>query len=111
MNIPTHIIIRWLHVLLFGPLFIYIAIRRSKVKQIVYPIALIIGLVVLIYHGYKITTNPRWWHIYIIHILAVAPALIAVGYYREKTNYMVYDYLLLLGTAAMGYNLMKLYPR
>jgi hypothetical protein len=110
MNTPIHIIIQWIHVLVIAPLFIYIALRRTKVKQIVYPITLIIGLVVILYHGYKITKNPRWGHIYLLHILVIAPSLLAVGYYKEKTNYMVYDYLLLLGCAALGYNLLKLYP-
>ena len=110
-HVHNHVIVQWLHVLVFGPLFIYLAIRRSSVKPIIYPIVFCIGILVILYHGYKMTKNPRWGHIYLLHILVIAPSLLAIGYYKDKTNYMVYDYLLLLGSAAIGYNLMKLYPR
>lgn len=107
----NYILIRWLHVLLFGPLFIYVSLYRNKLIPIIYPILLGLGIMVLLYHLYKISTNPRWAHIYLIHIFLIAPCLIAVGYKKQKTSYIIYDYLMLLGFAAIGYNLLKLFPK
>ena len=44
-----------IHILLVGPLLIYIGYFKQNTHKTVFDILLIIGIVVVLYHGYKLT--------------------------------------------------------
>jgi NADH:ubiquinone oxidoreductase subunit K len=45
----------------------------------------------------------------LIHILLVAPVLFIIGYYGKATTRAFFEIILLLGFAALGYNVYNLY--
>lgn len=47
-------IIYLIHILLVGPLLIYIGYYKQNTHKTVFDVILIIGIVVVLYHGYKL---------------------------------------------------------
>ena len=101
------IFVHLFHILLVGSLFLYIGIQKTKIPEWFYPFLLILGLFLIPYHIYKAyhyllkNINP-WFNI--IHIFFIAPLLIWIGYKREKTPSYVFDLILMLGFASIGYH-------
>lgn len=94
------------HALVLGPSFLYIGWAREKVPEWVLRGLGVIGLIVLFYHGYRyFMKDPEksGW-VNLIHIAAVAPLLIVIGYSGSQTPRRFFEMLLLLGFAAMGYH-------
>ena len=46
--------IYWIHILFVGPLFIYIGAVKQDVPDDVFNIVLGLGVIVILYHGYKL---------------------------------------------------------
>jgi hypothetical protein len=46
--------IYWLHILFVGPLFIYLGVAKQNVPDIIFNIVLGLGVIVILYHGYKL---------------------------------------------------------
>ena len=49
-----HSYIYWIHILFVGPLFIYLGVAKQDVPDIVFNIVLGLGVIVILYHGYKL---------------------------------------------------------
>ena len=49
-----HSYIYWIHILFAGPLFIYLGIAKQDVPDIIFNIVLGLGVIVILYHGYKL---------------------------------------------------------
>ena len=46
--------IYWIHILFVGPLFIYLGLVKQDTPDMVFNTVLAIGVIVIIYHGYKL---------------------------------------------------------
>jgi len=44
----------WLHIFFVGPLFIYIGLTKQSVPDVVFNFLVVLGIVVIIYHSYKL---------------------------------------------------------
>jgi len=100
------------HVLIVGSLFLYVGIRKIKISPIFYPILLILGIIVIIYHIIKAVTKIKKglsaWVNY-IHIFLVGPLLIYIGINKTNTDRRYFEMLLMLGFASIGYHGYYLY--
>jgi hypothetical protein len=102
-------IVSLFHILAVVPLFLYVGFMRDKTSSHVYPILLGLGLIVLIYHAYKVVrkmqlgSSSAWvnW----IHALFVGPLLIYIGHGGKDTPRSAYELLLLGGFGAAGYHI------
>jgi hypothetical protein len=95
------------HVLVVGPLFVYVAIARDGTPDAVYNILGALAAVIFLYHSYKAFTKLKagqsaWvnW----IHIFLIAPLLLILAYLKKSADARYYEMLLLLGFAAIGYH-------
>jgi Na+-transporting methylmalonyl-CoA/oxaloacetate decarboxylase beta subunit len=101
-------IVHLFHVLIVGTLFLYVGIRRDKIPGFMYPILLGFGVIVVLYHMYKIYLSvakgkkPYW--VNLIHLLLIGPLLLYIGVHKEKTSRKFYEFLLLFGFASVGYH-------
>ena len=93
-------ILHLLHILILGPLLLYIGLG--------YPIAAwivtLIGAIVIIYQGYKVVTHylakeAIWVNLF--HVLVVGPALVGYGLTEERA---ARELIFMLGFAAIGYH-------
>jgi len=93
-------ILHLLHILILGPLLLYIGLG--------YPIAAwivtLIGAIVIIYQGYKVVTHylakeAIWVNLF--HVLVVGPALVGYGLTEER---YLRELIFMLGFAAIGYH-------
>lgn len=95
------------HILLVGSLFLYIGIQKTNIPNWFYPFLFGLGFFLIIYHSYKAyhyllkDINP-WFNM--IHIILIAPLLIWIGYKKDKTPSYVFDLILMLGFASIGYH-------
>jgi hypothetical protein len=105
MEIETYV--HLFHILFVGSLFLYVGIMRDKIPEIMYPILLGLGLIIIFYHSFKvynyIKLGKSYW-VNLIHIFIVGPLLVYIGYNREKTSRKYFELLLMLAFAAIGYH-------
>ena len=95
------------HILIVGGLFLYVGIVQTNVPKILYPILLVLGVVIIVYHSVKaykrLSDGKNPWVNY-IHIFIVGPLLIYIGANKENTPRYCFELLLMLGFAAIGYH-------
>lgn len=107
-----HIVLSLFHIFLVVPLFLYVAFQRAAIPSWLYTAILILGVIILAYHGYKAMIrarlmSPSLW-INLLHVFYVAPLLIYVGYYGKNTPRPAYELMAMVGFAALGYHLYNL---
>ena len=112
MEFDNHFVLSVVHLLVVVPLFLYVGFTRAETPKWLYLALLTIGLVILVYHGFKLmlrlkTRSSAAW-INVIHITTIAPLLIYIGYYKKETPRFAYELMLMLGFAAGGYHLFSL---
>jgi hypothetical protein len=100
------------HVAVLAPFLMYVGFARAATPEWIYSLLFGLGLLVLLYHGYKavgrfFASSPVIW-INLIHVLLVAPLLIWIGYHAKRTGRPAYDMLLMAAFAAFGFHLYKL---
>jgi hypothetical protein len=49
----------WVHILFVGPLFVYIGYNKTEVSDSVFNFLIILGLVVIVYHSYKLLAYKK----------------------------------------------------
>ena len=107
MNFDKHTIIHLFHILLVGPLFIYVGIKRETIPKLMFPFLLVLGAFITVYHMYlaynKFKQGQSAWVNY-IHFLIIGPLLVYIGYQGLETTRKYFEMLLLLGMAAIGYH-------
>lgn len=112
MEFDTHFWLAIMHLLFVVPLFLYVGFKRAETPHWLYLSLLVIGLVVLVYHGFKLivrlSTRSGYSWVNAIHVLLVAPLLIYIGYNKKETPRSSYELLLMTGFAAGGYHLFSL---
>jgi hypothetical protein len=103
----TAIFVHLAHICIFGSLFLYVGIQRGNSPQWLYSPLLALSVVGLAYHSYKtylrIFAGKNPW-VNLIHLLVVSPIVAYIGYYREQTPRYVFEILLMLGFASIGYH-------
>ena len=112
MEMDQHFVLSIVHLLFVVPLFLVVGIMRASTPQWLFNAILLIGIVVLIYHAFRLVvrlqTRSNYAWINAIHLLLIAPLLIYIGYYKKDTPRSAYEMLLMLGFAAGGYHLYSL---
>ena len=99
--------IHFVHLFIFGSLFLYVGIQRTNIPLWLFSILFVMSIVVLIYHLFKTyikysNGNNPW--VNLIHIFLVFPVLATIGYYKTETPRYVFELLLLLGFSVAGYH-------
>ena len=107
-----HIVLSLFHIFLVVPLFLYVAFQRAAIPSWLYTALLILGVIILAYHGYKAMIrarlmSPSLW-INLLHVFYVAPLLIYIGYTGKNTPRPAYELMAMVGFAALGYHLYNL---
>jgi hypothetical protein len=107
MKLDKHAIIHLFHILLVGPLFLYVGIKRDSIPSLMFPFLLVLGTIVILYHAYlaynKFKQGLSAWVNY-IHFLIIGPLLVYIGYHGLETSRKFYELLLLLGMSTIGYH-------
>ena len=100
------------HILIVGGLFIYVGINRDKIYKPIFTGLLYLGLLIILYHLYKIygyIKHGKGIWVNLIHVFIVGPLLIYIGFNGEKTTRKFFELLLMLGFASIGYHLYYLF--
>jgi hypothetical protein len=112
MEFDNHFWLAIIHLLFVVPLFLYVGFTRAETPRWLYLALLAIGVVVLVYHGFKLIVRLKnrsgYSWVNAIHVLLVAPLLIYIGYNKKETPRSAYELLLMAGFAAGGYHLFSL---
>ena len=108
-----YIILNLFHIFFVSPLLIYIGIQRGGSPEWIYMFLIILSIVVFSYHLFKLYTklikgSSGLW-VNLMHILLIAPVLFVIGYYGKATIRAFFEVALLLGFAALGYNIYNLF--
>ena len=107
--IDKHVIISLFHIIIVVPFFAYIFINKSSTPEWAYTLLFSLGIIVLLFHFYKSVvkfmaqSNSLW--INVVHVVAVAPIMIYIGYTSKNTPRPAYEILSLITFAALGYHL------
>ena len=105
--LDKHTIIHIFHILLVGPLFLYVGIKRETIPKLMFPFLLVLGAFITLYHIYlaynKLKQGQSAWVNY-IHFLIIGPLLVYIGYQGLETSRKFFEILLLLGMATIGYH-------
>lgn len=104
----SHLLLSLFHIFAVVPLFLYVAISRAGTATGVYGFLLVLGAIILLYHGYKawnryLSGSSAIW-INLIHVFYVAPLLLYIGWKERDTPRYAYELLALVGFAALGYH-------
>ena len=109
MKFDHHTIISLFHILFVAPLFFVIAFFRSDMPVWAFRTIFVLGLFILVYHGYKfflkLSQNSSWAWVNAIHVLIVAPLFIYIGLEQKGTAKAAYEIAIMVGFAALGYHL------
>ena len=112
MEFDNHFWLAIMHLLFVVPLFLYVGFTRASTPHWLYLALLAIGIVVLVYHGFKLIVRLKnrsgYSWVNAIHVLLIAPLLIFIGYHKKETPRSAYELLLMTGFAAGGYHLFSL---
>lgn len=112
MEFDNHFWLAIIHLIVVVPLFLYVGFKRAETPQWLYLALLAIGAVVLVYHGFKLIVRLKnrsgYSWVNALHVAAVAPLLLYIGYHKKETPRGAYELLLMLGFAAAGYHVFSL---
>jgi len=93
-------ILHLLHLLILGPLLLYIGLGYPIPSWVL----ITVGILIILYQGYKVVAHYRqqeaiWVNLF--HVLIVGPALLAYGITEER---FLKELIFMLGFAAIGYH-------
>jgi hypothetical protein len=91
------------HILFVSSLFFYVAITQTSMPSFMYPFLFALGIIIIVYHAYKSLSKKDPWVSY-IHILLVGPLLIYIGAMKSKTPRKMFEVLLMMAFASLGYH-------
>jgi hypothetical protein len=95
-------LIHLLHIFIFAGLLLYIFVKNKNMPQSMNIFLIILGIIVIIYQTYKYILTS--YTIYLFHLLVIAPILIYIGYFRPEKDSFVYELVLMLIFATIGYH-------
>ena len=91
------------HIFVFAAFLLYIGIVQQKMPAMMYPIILAFGVIVIAYHAYKSFLVKDAWINY-IHIFIVGPLLVFIGLYQKGSPTKMFELVLMVAFAAIGYH-------
>ena len=91
------------HILFVTSFLGYIGIIRENLPKFLFPFVLVVGIFIVVYHIYKSIFKKDAWINY-IHIFIVGPLLVYVGLQKDKTPRKVFEIILMLAFASLGYH-------
>ena len=103
----SRLAIHLFHIFLVAPFFLYVAVVRGQLNPWIFSVLSGLGIVLLVYHGYKSVLkykaqSPSLW-INLIHALAVAPLMIFIGSKGYDTPRWAFELLAMTAFGAFGY--------
>jgi hypothetical protein len=104
----TKLGIHLFHILIIAPFFLYVALVRGQLYPWIFSLLTGLGIIVLVYHGYKAVLkwkaqSPNLW-INLLHAFAVGPLMIYIGSKGYDTPRWAFELLALFSFAAFGYH-------
>ena len=97
------------HLIGVVPFLLYVSVSRSAMPTAVFYTLIALGAILILYHGFKgfkkYMSGSTYWWVNAIHVLVVGPLLLSIGIMGKTTPRPVYEVLLLVTFAALGYNL------
>ena len=107
-----HLVLSIFHILFVAPLFLIVGFMRSTTPDWLYMTLTVLGLIILVYHGYKLVgrwyAGSSYWWVNAIHVAFVAPLMIYIGAKQKDGPRYGYELLAMVGFAALGYHLYSL---
>lgn len=107
IRMSSSLFVRAFHILVVGGLFLYLGTQRTAVPAQLFTGLIGLGLVVILYHLYKIADkieHKKSVWVNLIHVLLVGPLLIYIGYFAENTERLYFELLLMMCFAVVGYH-------
>jgi hypothetical protein len=112
MAFDHHTVLALFHILFVAPLFFVIAFFRSELPLWAFRALFVLGLFVLLYHGYRfflrLAAHSSYAWVNAIHVLLVAPLLIYIGLEQKEAKRPAYEIAIMVGFATLGYHLYSL---
>jgi hypothetical protein len=106
----TGSVVKLVHILITGPLLIYIGLMKPMTKWIYYVLG-VLGIIVLLWMVFEIKKNgfnsKSIW--YIIHACIFAPLLLYFAWKKWESPPQLFGVLLAIGLAAVSYHFIKLF--
>ena len=107
-----HIAVNFFHILLIAPFLMYVGIMRASLGSIIYNVLAVLGVILVLYHGWKfydrVMKGSGYAWVNAIHAFGVGPLLLYIGLLGEDTPRPAFEGLLLFAFAAFGYHLYEL---
>ena len=91
------------HILVFSTFLGYVGIWKDKMPAFMYTVILTFGIVIILYHIFKAFYKKDSW-VNLIHILVVGPILVYIGFMKKETPFKVFEIVLMLAFASLGYH-------
>lgn len=104
----THVVLSLFHIFAVVPLFLYVALSRTNTPHALYTTFIVLGFIILVYHAMKafrkfLAGSSSLW-VNLVHVIAVAPLLLFIGWKGKDTPRYAYELLALVAFAALGYH-------
>ena len=80
---------------------------KDKLPKMMYPVIFLLGIIVLLYHIYKMIYNKDPW-IHYIHLIYIGPLLLYIGWYQEKSSPKAFLIAIMIAGATFAYHLYRL---
>ena len=102
-----HAFVHLFHLVIVGSLFLYVGVQRNQIPPWLFPILFGLGIIIWVYHAFKtysrLVAGGNPW-VNLLHIFYIGPLLIYIGHQRTNTPRYIYEMLLMLGFASIGYH-------
>jgi hypothetical protein len=96
------------HIFIVGSLLLYLGIRQKQAPNWLFKVLTFLGVFIVIFHSYRafraITEKKALPWINLFHIFVVAPLLISLGLLGTNSPRYLFEFVLMLGFAVIGYN-------
>ena len=105
-----HLLIHLFHIIILGPLLIYIGYSKPDQLYFYYILGLL-GIFLFFDILYRLITNKMYAWLY-VHLILFVPLFIYIAYHRiinQKIPSYTYSFLLAIGIAASGYHIVRLF--
>jgi hypothetical protein len=108
----THLILNLFHILLVVPFLLWIGISRGNLPDGAFTACLILGILLILYQGYKalirLGLKSSYVWVNLIHVLWIGPLLAYIGMKKKDTPRPAFELLLLTAFGALGYHLYEM---
>ena len=95
-----------IHVLFFAPPLLYVGLKRSQIPPWAFNALLFTGIFIAVFHLYRLLQSGSY--INAIHLCIIAPVLMAIGYKAQQTPRSLYEILLMITFAMIGWHTLNM---